>query len=169
MPLPIAHGFLGAATVAAIYPNVKKKFAVPLFVGGFLAIAADFDFLFVVLTSDKSWHRGFSHSVLFSIIVFSAITLILGKSRIRESFAFGSAYFSHIILDYLTTKSGGGLELLWFFSSEKFKFDYFGLTELPSRLSIAELLAAIGLEFLIFGTIFFSVFFTRRFLINKQK
>lgn len=169
MPMPIAHGFLGAATVAAIHPKIKKVFAMPLFIGAFLAIAADFDFLLVVLTGNKSWHRAFSHSILFSVFVFFAIWFFLGKNRVRESLAFGLAYFSHVVLDYLVTKLGGGLELFWLFSSERFKFNQFGLSEVPSELIFIEIVAALGTEFFIFGTLFFSVFLIRKLFFNRKE
>ena len=167
MPMPIAHGFLGAAITAAVYPKVNKFYSIPLFVGGFLANLADFDFLPVLLSGDKSWHRSFSHSILFSILVFVGITFFLGKNRLRESTAYGLAYFSHIILDYSTTKIGGGLELFWFFSWERFGLRRQGLSEVPSKLSTLQILQSTGIEFLIFGSLFVLVFCMRKMLSEK--
>lgn len=167
MPLPIAHGFLGASIVAAIYPKINKFYSIPLFIGGFLANLADFDFVLVLLSGDKSWHRGFSHSILFSLFVFFVIAVFLGKYRSRESIAFGLAYFSHTILDYVTTNIGGGLELFWFFSFERFGLRWFGLSEVPSKLSTFEIVQAIGLELLLFGLLFAGVFCLRKHF-NKR-
>ena len=48
MPLPTAHGLLGAGLVAALYARpVSGRRAVPLLVGALLANAADLDFLLV--------------------------------------------------------------------------------------------------------------------------
>lgn len=167
MPLPIAHGFLGAAIVAVIHPKIKKVISVPLFIGAFLANAPDFDFLFVILTKNKSWHRGFSHSILFSIIVFITIAAFLGKDRIRTAAAYGSAYFSHVVLDFIATKFGGGLELFWFFSSERFALRWRGLSEVPSKLSNFEILQAVGLELILFGTLFAALFLMRKYIFRQ--
>lgn len=165
MPLPISHGFLGATIVAAIYPKIKNIYAVPLFIGGCLANLADFDFIIVLLTGDKSWHRGFSHSILFSVIIFAGIYFGLGN--LRKSIAFGLAYFSHICLDYFTTKFGGGLELLWFFNDKRFGLGWKGLSEIPSKLSFSEIIQTAGLEFLLFGILFISVFYIRKYFSKK--
>ncbi|MEZ5426654.1 MAG: metal-dependent hydrolase [Pyrinomonadaceae bacterium] len=158
MPLPISHGFLGATLVAAIHPKINKFYAFPLLIGGFLANAADFDFLFVFAAQDPSWHRAFSHSILFSGLVFFGLAAYLGKERMRESLAYGLAYFSHVWLDYLTTRSGGGLELFWFFSAKKLKLGLFGLSEEPLKMPFFELLQALGIEALIFGSLFAAVY-----------
>ena len=168
MPLPIAHGLLGATVVAALHPKVKKIISIPLIVGAFLANAADLDFLFVLLTDDKTWHRGFSHSILFSVFVFIPIAVFFGRNRIRESFALSLAYFSHVVLDFLTTKLGGGLELLWFFSSERFITGWVGLSETPSKLLPLGVLQAIGIEMLIFGTLSGLVFRLRKFFSRER-
>jgi membrane-bound metal-dependent hydrolase YbcI (DUF457 family) len=163
MPLPISHGFLGATIVAAIHPKIKNVFAIPLFVGGIIAIVADFDFMFAFPTHDFSWHRGFSHSFLFSFFVFLAIAVIIGKERIRESIAYGLAYLSHPILDYMTTTAGKGLEIFWFFSSERYMFGWRGLSEDPLSYSIMEVFQSICLEFIIFFPLFAIIFCLRKY------
>lgn len=168
MPLPISHGFFGATIVAAIHPKINKFYSIPLFIGGLFANLADFDFIIVLLTGDKSWHRGFSHSILFSLIIFFGIIIFLWKDHLREAIAFGLAYFSHAVLDYLTTKIGGGLELFWFFSSDRFGLRWFGLSEIPSKLSATEILQTIGVEFLLFGSLFGMVFWIRKYIYNQS-
>jgi len=169
MPLPIAHGLLGASVVAVLHPKIKSVFSIPLLIGAFLANTADLDFVFVLLTGDKIWHRGFSHSILFSVFVFIAVAIFLGRNRIRESLAFSLAYFSHVVLDFLTTRLGGGLELLWFFSPKRFISGWVGLSETPSKLSPLEILRAIGLEILIFGFLFAIVFYLRNSFSKGKK
>jgi membrane-bound metal-dependent hydrolase YbcI (DUF457 family) len=110
MPLPIAHGLLGATLVAAIHPEPAKRYSIPLLAGAFLANAADLDFALVFVLRSKAWHRGFSHSITFALIVGLIFVLFLGKCHIREAIAYGLAFASHAILDYVTTKEGGGVK-----------------------------------------------------------
>src|SRR4030095_6344337 len=102
MPLPVAHGLLGASVIAAGYPQLTKRYFLPLLAGAFLANLADFDFILVFIFHSKSWHRGFSHSILFGLIVCLILVLSLGKRYIREAIAYGLAFTSHGILDYVT-------------------------------------------------------------------
>jgi membrane-bound metal-dependent hydrolase YbcI (DUF457 family) len=133
MPLPIAHGLLGASLVAAIHPRPARRHFIPLLVGAFLANAADLDFALVFILRSKAWHRGFSHSITFALLVTLSFVLLLGASRVREAVAYGSAFASHAVLDYVTTKEGGGVDLLWPFSSERLVLGWVGLSELPSQ------------------------------------
>ena len=150
MPLPISHALLGASIVAAVHPQPKNRFYAPLFVGAFLANAADFDFLFVFLFHSQSWHRGFSHSILFALLICLIFLLVFGKNRARAALAFGLAYSSHFVLDYLTTKNGG-VELFWFFSSQRWKLGLFGLSEMPSNMLVAQIGKAVLIEILLFA------------------
>src|SRR5687767_9810681 len=110
MPLPIAHGLLGASLVAALHPRPTRRFAAPLILGALLAVAADLDFLLVFVFHSKASHRGFSHSIVLGLFVILLFSLSLGKQRTREAIAFGLAFSSHGILDYLTSKEGAGIE-----------------------------------------------------------
>jgi inner membrane protein len=133
MPLPVAHGLLGASVVAAIHSQPNNRYFLPLLVGAFLANAADFDFAFVFLLHSRAWHRGFSHSIIFALFVCLIFILFLGKRYIKEAIAYGLAYTSHAMLDYITTKEGGGVELLWPFSSERLVLGWVGLSEFHLR------------------------------------
>lgn len=169
MPLPIAHGFLGASIVAAIHPNPTRNRALPLFIGAFLALTADFDFGFSVFLGLHGWHRGFTHSLSFGLVFTLALMIFFGRKHLREAVAYGLAYTSHCILDFATTQKGGGVELLFPFTNDRFGLRWFGLSEIPSRLSFIEILGTIGLEFLIFAPIFALVFWRRIFLRNERK
>ncbi len=161
MPLPFAHGLLGASIVAAIHPKPFAKYYFPLLLGGFLANSADFDFALVFLFGSKELHRGFTHSI-FIAILFCAICLIyFGWRKYRQALAYGLAFSSHFILDFLTTKIGGGLELYFPFSSERLGLRMFGISEVPSKLTILEIFQAIGLELLIFTSLFLIICFLR--------
>jgi inner membrane protein len=164
MPLPIAHGLLGASIVAAIHPKPTARLYLPLFIGAILANTADFDFGFSVFFGLKGWHRGFTHSIFFALIFTLVLMILFGKKRFRETLAFGLAYSSHCILDFATTKKGNGLEFLFPFSTDRFGLRWFGLSEIPSRLSMIEILNTIGLELLIFAPILVFVLRLRTFV-----
>jgi inner membrane protein len=152
MPTPVAHSLVGASLVAAVLPRAgRRRFWVPLVVGALLANAADLDFFLVVIFRSRAWHRGFTHSLTFALIVFLCFLLALGRARAREVVAFGLAYASHVLLDFATTKAGGGLELFWPFSPDRFGLRWWGLSEIPSRLPPAEILKSLSLEFVLFA------------------
>lgn len=164
MPLPIAHGLVGASVVAAIHPQPARRFFMPLLAGAFLANAADFDFLLVFGLGFRGWHRSFTHSIAFALAVCLMFALYFGRRRIREAAAYGLAFASHAFLDFVTTKEGGGLELLWPFSTERLKLGWWGLSELPSRLPAAEVLKDLALEAALFAPPFLLILLLRRTL-----
>ena len=151
MPLPVAHGLVGAGVVAALHPRPFRRGRLPLFAGAVLANCADLDFGLVLLAHDRSWHRGFTHSLAFSLLLTAAALAAWGGARLREVLAYGACYASHGLLDYSTMKFGGGVELLWPLSRERFGLRLWGLSELPSRLPPAEVLGWLAVEFLIFA------------------
>ena len=162
MPLPIAHGLLGATFVAALHAQPTRRFATPLVFGALLAGAADLDFLLVLAFDSKTWHRGFTHSIVFGLFVILLFGLARGKKQIREAVAFGLAFFSHGILDYITTKEGAGIELLWPFSRERFVLGWWGLSEVPSKLPAIEILKSLLIEFAIFAPLLFLALLLRK-------
>lgn len=162
MPLPIAHSLLGASIVALIHPRLANNFKFPLITGAILANSADFDFALVFLLGSKEWHRGFSHSILFAVIFLLTILLITGFQKLKEGIAYGLAFASHFMLDFVTTKIGSGVELFWFFSHERFGLRWFGLSEMPSKLSAGQILGTILLELIIFAPLFGIVFYLKK-------
>jgi inner membrane protein len=163
MPLPVAHGLMGASIVAAIYPQRRaRRLFIALLVGAFVANAADLDFLLVFALHSKAWHRGFSHSIIFALLVCLLFALSVGKRYVKEALAYGLAFASHGVLDYLTTKEGGGVELLWPFSTERLVPGWWGLSELPSRLPLTGILKALVLEFVIFTPLLLVVLLLRK-------
>ena len=164
MPLPVAHGLLGASLVAAIHPQPTKRYFIPLLFGAFLANAADFDFGLVFIQDSKTWHRGFSHSIALALIIGLCFALFLGKHRIREAIAYGLAFALHGVLDYITTKEGGGVELLWPFSSERLVFGWVGLSELPSRLPAIEIIKALVVEFVLFAPLLMLIMSLKKYV-----
>lgn len=163
MPLPIAHGLVGACIVLALHPSpTAGRYRLPLFVGAFLANCADLDFLLAFALDSRAWHRGFTHSLLFALVVSLAALPLFGKSRVRALAAYGLAFASHGVLDFVTTKHGGGVELLWFASRERLKLGLVGLSEIPSRLTAVEVLTAAVIEVMIFAPLFGVVLWLRR-------
>jgi len=92
-----------------------------------------------------------------------AFLLLSGRQYARAALAYGLAYASHFILDFLTTKNGG-VELFWFFSSEIWKLGWFGLSESPSKMSLIEILQAIVLEILLFSPLLALIIYLRKYV-----
>ena len=163
MPLPIAHGLLGASLVAAVLPRANpRRYALSLAAGALLANAADLDFLLVFGLHMRGWHRAFTHSFGFALLVWLVLFALLGRARARKAAAYGLAYASHAVLDFATTKFGGGVELLWPFTAERFALGLFGLSEIPSRVPPAGIVRYVVVEFLIFTPPFLALLLWRR-------
>jgi membrane-bound metal-dependent hydrolase YbcI (DUF457 family) len=164
MPLPVAHGLFGASIVAALHHQPTKRSCLPLLVGALLANAADLDFFLVLTFHSKTWHRGFTHSIMVALVVCLSFVLYFGRQRIREALVYGFAFASHGILDYVTTKEGAGVALLWPFSSERFAFGWVGLSEWPSRLSAMQLVQSLVVEIALFTPLLILMIGLRKFL-----
>ncbi len=163
MPMPVAHGLLGATLVAAVLPRAgARRYYLPLAAGAFLANAADLDFGLVFALHSRAWHRGITHSFVFALLVFLALFVSLGRRRAAKAFAYGLAYASHSLLDFATTKIGGGVELLWPFNAERFALGWRGLSELPSLLPSAEIVRALCVEFALFAPPLLALLLWRR-------
>lgn len=155
MPLPVAHGLLGACVVAALQPRrflaTRRRLFAALLAGAALANAPDFDFLLVFALGSKGWHRGFTHSLCFALLLGAALALCLRGGRRVKAAVYGLAFASHGVLDWATTKEGGGVQLWWPFTGERFAPGWVGLSEIPSRLPAATVLESLALEFLLFA------------------
>lgn len=151
MPLPVAHGLVGAGIVAALHPQPIRRKGLPLLVGAVLANCADLDFGLVLITHDRSWHRGFTHSLAFSLLLTVLALAVWGRKYLREVLTYGATYTSHGLLDFVTTKFGGGVKLLWPFSQERLGLHRWSLSELPSRLPPIMIWKWLALEFIIFA------------------
>ncbi|HEV3467840.1 MAG TPA: metal-dependent hydrolase [Pyrinomonadaceae bacterium] len=173
MPLPVAHGLLGASVVAALQPRsfltTPGRLAAALLAGAFAANAADLDFLLVFALRSKTWHRGFTHSLAFALLVGAALAAGLGRERARQAAAYGLAFASHAVLDWVTTKEGGGVELLWPFTGERFVPGWWGLSEVPSRMPAADILKSLAVEFALFAPPLLAVLLWRRLLPGRAE
>ena len=166
--MPLAHGLLGAGLVVALHPRpLTRRFGLPffidpVFIGMVLANSADFDFLLVFTLHSKAWHRGFTHSLVFALFIVALFLLLLGRRRLAEALAYGLAYASHVLLDYGTSRVSDGVELLWPFTRERMKLGWHGLSEEPSKLTAAEILAALALELALFAPLLLGALLWRR-------
>jgi membrane-bound metal-dependent hydrolase YbcI (DUF457 family) len=163
MPLPLAHGLFSGSIVSMIHKKPTENFFKPIALGMFLGIAADFDFVLAYFLDMRSLHRGFSHSIGFSVIIFLLIFLILGKHKLRAAIAYGLAYGIHGILDFVTTKEGGKVELFWPVSTERVRLGWIGISEGAAKLPLAELLQSLAIELLIFAPFLLFALFYRRY------
>ena len=169
MPLPIAHGLLGASIVAALHQEPTRiRYSMSLVVGALLANAADLDFLLVAGLGSKAWHRSFTHSIVFSLVICLLFIVILGNRQFRNAMAYGLAFTSHGCLDYLTSKNGGGVELLWPLSKAKFILGWWGLSEVPSQFTRMEIVGALAVETALFSLLLIAILLLRRSLAKSM-
>ena len=163
MPLPIAHALVGASVVAAMeHEWASRRIYLRMLTGGLLANAADLDFLLVYLLGSKTWHRAFTHSFVFALLIFVLLALGLGWRRVKTAVAYGIAFGSHAVLDVVTTKQGTVIELFWPFSDNRMMLGWWGLSEWPSRMTAWQIIQALALEFALFTPVFLAVLFLRR-------
>jgi membrane-bound metal-dependent hydrolase YbcI (DUF457 family) len=100
MPLPIAHGLLGASLVAALRPSSEPPTRKLLLTGALLGIAPDFDYTLNWLRiSWGGWHHGFTHSIPFALVIGFVVILIFREWNVRSYLVFTCAYVSHTLLD----------------------------------------------------------------------
>jgi membrane-bound metal-dependent hydrolase YbcI (DUF457 family) len=163
MPLPIAHGLVGASIIAALYPHrAARSSARPLLIGALVANAADGDFLLELVLGSGAWHRGFSHSLAFALVVYGGFLCFFGIRRSREALVYGLAYASHPVLDFVTTNAGRRIALLWPFSSRRLKLGWWGLSEMPLELAPGELVQALMVEVMLFAPVLCLVVLVKR-------
>lgn len=133
MPLPIAHGIVGASILlAAREPNDKFPLWQTLVLGAALGLLPDTDLALVwILDWGAMAHGAMTHSILFALGVGVAVAAWQRKGsnwHFREVFVITGAVLSHGVLDMLVRKNFGGAALYWPFSDEKLRFglfDYF--------------------------------------------
>jgi inner membrane protein len=139
-----------------------------LLAGALIANAADLDFLLVAGLKSKAWHRGFTHSIVFAFLICFLFLLTLGREQFRNALGYGLAFSSHGLLDYVTSKNGGGVELLWPFSTSKFTLGWWGLSEVPSQMTTMEILEALAVEAALFSLLFLAILVLRKTLAKRM-
>jgi|SRR2546423_1047225 len=165
MPLPISHSLVGAGLAALSRPQSSLKRDWPvLLLAAFLATTPDFDFFLIWgLHLSRSFHRGPTHSIFLAAIVTGLMLLGSGFSNVRTVLACGAAFLSHGILDFLTTKLGGGVELLWPFSDVRLKLGVVGFSEFPNGFHLAEVVRSSLIEVAVFTPVLLAVLLIREY------
>jgi membrane-bound metal-dependent hydrolase YbcI (DUF457 family) len=169
MPLPLAHGLLGATAAAAALPRETppRDFKRALLVAASLGVLPDFDYalnLFHALGG--GWHHGFTHSLVFALFA-GLFAAALSRER-RRAFvlAFVLAALSHTLLDLLLTESLG-VELFWPFSSRRFRLNFpnpidYSWSQTSLRAAAPDVLKVCALEFALFAPPLAAVLAFRR-------
>jgi membrane-bound metal-dependent hydrolase YbcI (DUF457 family) len=169
MPFPVAHAITGASIIALSRRSViLSRDWISLLVGGLLATSPDFDFFLIwFLGFGTAWHRSFTHSILFALAVGYVTSGLAGTLRIREFLVYASVVISHLLLDFITTRTVAGVELLWPFSDHRFKLGLFNYID--ANLHVNSLFDfAIGLfkisliELLVLGPLFMLIIFIKK-------
>jgi membrane-bound metal-dependent hydrolase YbcI (DUF457 family) len=171
MPLPVAHGLLGAAIVATTRYNFSfRKDWRALSMGAALAIIPDFDLVLSwMLGYSVKTHGGFTHSILFSLAAGFLACLLMREKNAKGFTTYALATLSHGLLDVVTRKEFGGSALLWPLSTDKFRlgwFDYFEFYPSPAtepvHVILQNALEVCRYELMIFMPIFLIVVFLKR-------
>lgn len=168
MPLPIAHGIVGAAIVALVHPKANFKNWRPLLIGFLLANAADLDFGFVWFLGWRGFHRGVTHSLLFALVVAAILFVWLRKRNWRVPLAFSLAYLSHTLLDAATSGAGSGTALLLPFNRNYYALALFNIPEMIGGFTASNLLRFSLLEFLCCAPLFLIMLFVKQKLLQKH-
>jgi len=163
MPLPIAHGLLGASLIALIHPSANIKNWKPLLWGFLLANSPDLDFAFAFLFGWKDFHRGISHSLVFALFVGALIFVFLRGENWRIPLAYWLAFLSHTLLDFAASREGA-VRLLTPFDDGQYTLGWFGFSELTRGLIMSDMLRFSIIEALIFVPAFFIVLRAKKFL-----
>lgn len=164
MPLPIAHGLLGASIVALVHPKQEFKNWKLLLSGFALAILPDFDFAFVFLLGWQDFHRGITHSLFFALAVGAVIFALLKNQNRRVPLAYSMAFLSHTLLDYATSRQSDGVRLLAPLDDGFYKLGLIGFSELTRGLVISDMLRFMAIEALVFAPFFLLVLFVRKYI-----
>ena len=172
MPLPVAHGLIGASAVAALCPSAQPGRWKWLALGAFLGVAPDFDYALNWLRISRGgWHHGFTHSIPFALVVGLVMIIVLRQWKVRSFLVFSAAYVSHTLLDYMLTESRG-VALWWPFTNYRYKL------RLPNPIDYTwsddsfiqaafDLLKISLIELLLFGPILLAVILVRQ-VVNKR-
>lgn len=172
MPLPVAHGLLGASVAMALHQS-PTRLSRPLLVGALLGLCPDFDYALNWLrVSGGGWHHGFTHSILFAFFLGLVIATILGERKVRSVILFSAAAGSHTLLDFLMTESRG-VALWWPFTNQRYKLRLSNPIDYTwSHESLWEAVMAILkislIELLIFAPILLVVILIKRLLVEHR-
>jgi len=167
MPLPVAHALVGASTAVVLRPASRSTHWKPILIAAFLGVCPDLDYaLNLMRVSGGGWHHGFTHSIVFALLLGLLTVVILREWKVRSFVVFSAAAVSHTLLDYLITESYG-VALWWPFTDHRYKLQIPNPIDYTwSNASIWEagagILKSTLVELVIFGPIFLAVVWLRR-------
>lgn len=158
MPLPLAHALIGGSLTAAAWPvKTPAGFRRGLVAGAVLGVCPDFDYLLNwVHVFGPGWHHGFTHSVVFALVVGIAASWVFGVRGWRGALVCTGAVLAHPLLDYLLTDSRG-VALGWPVTDHRFKLGIEGLSYYQfakGARGLVEFMKLSIIELLIFGPVF---------------
>ena len=171
MPFPVGHALIGATLFNATQEQTSlSKHRTIMLVCAALAMIPDADFVFDWGFNLRGWHRGFTHSFAFGLMLGGGGVLLTGTKTLRGIVGILLAALSHAPLDaLLTSPKGTGVELLWPFSDLRFKWgtiDYFYFPLDPRfdpwRDIFFRLLKVSLFELVVFGFMFWLVLFLKK-------
>lgn len=121
---PIGHSATGYLLYRLLKMKWPRVMMDPIILGSFLP---DIDFLFIILVGSIKFHRTFTHSLFFVILVAFIISLALKKNPKRGLISLGLLLggLLHILIDACEDTSpatGMGIPLLWPFIPRRFLF-----------------------------------------------
>ncbi|MGH9904225.1 MAG: metal-dependent hydrolase [Pyrinomonadaceae bacterium] len=171
MPLPVAHALLGASVAGALnQPSQSCRWK--LLTGALLGICPDFDYALNWLRiSGGGWHHGFTHSILFALVLGLIIAYLLRDGKARSIALYCAATLSHTLLDFMMTESRG-VALWWPFTDRRYKLrlpnpiDYTWSNASLSDAAVDILMISLT-EFIIFGPILMAVVLIKKFLFER--
>lgn len=130
MPSPVAHTLAAYSLMITMDPTlVQNRQRNSLALGSAFVFGnlADADFVVAQFSSETYLrHHYFSHSIPFALLVTAVIWLLLRLARRRSAerwtVLLGAAYFTHLLLDYMTEDGSvpRGIPLLWPFTTRHF-------------------------------------------------
>lgn len=170
MALPIAHGLVGASVAALLAPSqTPGENLKTVLICAALAAVPDLDYLFYqVLEWGEGWHRSFSHSILFSIVVGGLSAAAFGPFTTRLFLIYALAILSHPLLDAVISEYPSGVQFFWPLSMRRIGF---ALNDYPSTFGRTRGTYAVIVRFLkisFFELLFFSPLFVTSIGVGRQ-
>lgn len=172
MPLPIAHGLIGASVVAALHPNfsIKQDWKF-LLLGAALGVLPDFDYLpNAIGWVDRGVHHSFTHSIAFAFLAGILCAYFATRSAeglgLRSTLEYSLCLLSHPFLDFLFSDSHG-VELFWPITTRRYALNLmppieYSFREYSSFSFAAELSILCLVELSLCGAVLASSLIWRR-------
>jgi inner membrane protein len=149
MPSPIAHSLMGCVIArSSSRPYFEKPWQLAIFCAA-LANLPDSDYFFgIVQDAPNLYHRQFTHSLGFAVLIGLACGLffkIRGRRFWPMFYLAGLSCFSHVVLDFFgnDTSSPLGVIALWPVSSEYFMSPVTIFSNLVKGDTLVELIKAV--------------------------